>query len=101
MKRGFTTKRAAEQWLTETDTAKRAGAFVSVTDSKTRHADLEERYFTIKASQVIPTTLADGRTAWRLQVSPAFGTWQVSAIHTSEAEPRAASLKGSAKLVRR
>lgn len=50
MKRRFTTKRAAEQWLNETEAAKRTGTFVSVTDGKTRLADLEQRYFTIKAS---------------------------------------------------
>ena len=101
MKRGFTTKRAAEQWLNETEAAKRTGAFVSVNDSKTRLADLEDRYFTIKASQVKPTTLADARTAWRLHVNPAFGTWQVGAIRTSDVELWAAGLKGSATLVRR
>lgn len=101
MKRGFTTKRAAEQWLNETEAAKRTGTFVSVTDGKTRLADLEQRYFTIKASQVKPTTLADARTAWRLHVNPAFGTWQVGAIRTSDVELWAASLQGSATLVRR
>lgn len=101
MKRGFTTKRAAEQWLNETEAAKRTGTFVSITDSKTRLADLKDRYFTIKASQVKPTTLADARTAWRLHVNPAFGTWQVGAIRTSDVELWAASLQGSATLVRR
>ena len=85
-KRGFTTKRDAEAWLTDTEGAKRRGEYVTVSAGRARIRDLAQPWLDGKAVRVKPSTWAALDTAWRVHVSPHWADVQVSQVLTSDVQ---------------
>lgn len=100
-KRGFTTMRDAQRWLTDIENAKNTSQFVEVSAGRTKVQDLSERWLTIKKSQVKESTYRDAEGAWRKHVKPTFGNTAVAAIRASDVEVWAASIDRSPTVVRR
>ncbi|WP_193118478.1 tyrosine-type recombinase/integrase [Brachybacterium tyrofermentans] len=85
-KRGFTTKRDAEAWLTDTESAKRRGEYVTVSAGRARIGDLAQPWLDGKAVRVKPSTWAALDTAYRVHVEPHWADVAVSQVLTSDVQ---------------
>lgn len=86
MKRGFVTKRDAEQWLNAIEGAKLRGEFIDVSAGRTRVAELSAGWL---ASKRVHTTENHVRTlegAWRNHVEKTWGSTPVSRVRTREVQ---------------
>lgn len=102
-KRGFLTKRDAEQWLTAIEGAKQRGEFVAVSAGRVPLRSIAEPWLRTKATSVKPKTHDDITSAWELHVEPHWGSVSLQAIRPSMVESWVADLdeRYSPTLVRR
>lgn len=85
-KRGFTTKRDAEAWLVDTESAKRRGEYVSVSAGRVRIGDLAPAWLDGKAVRVKASHWATLDTAWRVHVAPVWADVPVAQVLTSDVQ---------------
>lgn len=91
-KRGFTTKRDAEQWLTAIESAKQRGEFVAVSAGRTRIRDLAPGWLAAKHVRVKPSHYVDLETAWRVHVEPRWGDVAVGTVTAGDVQSWIAGL---------
>lgn len=94
-KRGFRTKREAESFLFEVESARRQGSFLDPQAAKTRVDQLGQVWLDAKRSSMKPSSFAPVETAWRLRVQPKWGRWPVSDIVFTEVRAWVAELNRS------
>lgn len=92
MKRGFTTKRDAEQWLTGVETAKLRGEFVPVSAGRTRLGTLADGWLASKQVRVKPSHYESLVSSWRVHVEPRWGDSPVGAITAGDVQAWVAGL---------
>ena len=80
MKRGFATKKAAEQWLVETESKKMRAEFVEVSAGRVTVAELSSAWLDSKRTRAKPAYMEDLETAWVLHVEPVWGETRVGDI---------------------
>lgn len=83
MKRGFLTKREAEDWLTDAEAAKRRGEFVAVSAGRVPLRSAAEPWLRAKATSVKPKTHDDIVSVWELHVAPTWGDMPLQRIRPS------------------
>lgn len=91
-KRGFVTKRDAEQWLTEVEGAKQRGEFVAVSAGRKPLRDIAVPWLAAKRATVKASTYDGIAGAWTHHVEPAFGDIAVARILPSEIDAWVARL---------
>jgi integrase len=84
-KRGFKTKRAAEQWLAHNEVAKARGEYLDPSDARVTVAQLAESWLTNRP-HLKPSSRRPLEIAWRLHVAPYWGTVPLSAIRHSDVQ---------------
>lgn len=92
-KRGFTTKRAARDFLHSIESSKLQGTFVDPSDSKATIAALGAEWLAGQ-SHLKPSSLRPVESAWRLHVEPRWGRRSVGSLKHSEIQSWVASLTG-------
>lgn len=80
MKRGFLTKKAAEQWLVETESKKMRAEFVEVSAGRTTVSELSQAWLDSKRTRAKAAYMEDLETAWELHVEPVWGASRVGDI---------------------
>ncbi|MEJ8284543.1 tyrosine-type recombinase/integrase [Curtobacterium citreum] len=84
-KRGFRTKRAAEQWLAENEVAKARGEYLDPSDSRITVGQLAVVWLANRP-HLKPSSLRPLEIAWRLHVEPFWGRVPLSAIRHSDVQ---------------
>lgn len=84
-KRGFTTKKAAEQYLASVETAKHRGEWMDPSRSKVPVTDIAEEWFK-RQVQIKPSTLSGYRQSLDKYVLPKWGRWRLADISHSDAQ---------------
>ena len=82
-KRGFKTKRAAQEWAARNTAAIRDGSYIDPSAGKTTVGDLHATWITLKAG-LKPSYLASLESTWNTHVNPTWGARAVSSIRKSE-----------------
>lgn len=102
-KRGFTTKRDAEQWLTAIEGAKQRGEFVAVSAGRVSVESIAVPWLAAKRASVKASTYDGIEGAWQHHVAPTFGGMSLHRIRTSDIEAWVAALaaRKSPTVVRR
>lgn len=78
-KRGFKTKRDAEQFRSSVEHSLNAGQYIDPTAGKATVAELGESWLARK-SHLKPSSLRPLEISWRRQVLPKWGDWRISDI---------------------
>lgn len=101
-KRGFKTKRAAQEWAASNETAINTGTFIDPTAGRINIRDLHATWITFKAG-LKPSYLASIQSSWDTHVEPAWGGRQIRSIRRSEVRAWIAELstRRSPTVVRR
>ena len=73
MKRGFSTKKSAEQWLVETESKKMRAEFVEVSAGRVTVSELSSAWLDSKRTRAKAAYMEDLETAWELHVEPVWG----------------------------
>jgi integrase len=84
-KRGFTTKRDAELFLSTIEVAKARGEFVDASVARAKIADLGADWLR-NQTHVKPSSLRPVEIAWRVYVEPVWGSRAVGEIRHSEVQ---------------
>lgn len=79
-KRGFRTKREAEDFLLDVESSRRQGVFLDPQASKARVDQLGKVWLEAKLTSMKPSSYAPVEAAWRLRVQPRWGSRLVSDI---------------------
>ncbi len=95
-KRGFKTKREAEQWLYEVENRRTQGTFVDPQASRITVDALGEHWLSAKRETLKPSSYAPVETAWRLRVQPTWGNWPVGDIRYTDIRSWVAALRREA-----
>src|SRR6185312_14209374 len=74
-KRGFRTKREAEQWLADMESQRNRGTFIDPQSGRATIAMLGAHWLDAKRASMKPSSFAPVETAWRLRVAPKWGNW--------------------------
>lgn len=80
MKRGFATKKSAEQWLVETESKKMRAEFVEVSAGRVTVSELSSAWLDSKRTRAKAAYMEDLETAWELHVEPVWGASRVGDI---------------------
>lgn len=80
MKRGFATKKSAEQWLVETESKKMRAEFVEVSAGRVTVSELSQAWLDSKRTRAKAAYMEDLETAWELHVEPVWGGFRVGDI---------------------
>lgn len=101
-KRGFKTKRAAQEWSACNIAAIRDGSYIDPSAGKTTVGDLHATWIKLKAG-LKPSYLAAIESTWNVHVKPAWGDRAVNTIRKSETQAWIAELstRRSASITRR
>lgn len=91
-KRGFRTKRDAENWLTEIESAKMRGEFIPVSAGRSRLDELHAGWLAAKRVHCTPGWVVDLDTSWRTHVQPQWGSMPVGAIRAGDIQEWVAEL---------
>lgn len=94
-KRGFTTKRDAEQWLTDVEGAKQRGEFVALSAGRAPLRAVAVPWLEVKRATVKPSTFDGIVGAWTHHVWPRFGDVPLYRIAPSHIEAWVAELARS------
>lgn len=93
-KRGFKTKRDAQQFLHELESSKAKGSFVNPADSRATIGALGAQWLSHQ-SHLKPSALRPVESAWRLHVEPVWGRHVLSEIRHSDVQAWVTKLTGS------
>ncbi|WP_235008116.1 Arm DNA-binding domain-containing protein [Microbacterium timonense] len=83
-KRGFKTKRDAEQFLASIQVSKAQGTFVAPSRSRVAVAELAIPWLESKHASLKPSAYSPIETAWRLRVNPRWGRIAITDIAHSD-----------------
>lgn len=83
-RRGFTTKRDAEQFAATVEVAKMRGEYVTPTVGKTTVGDLGPSWLTRQSGHVKPSTDRAYESAWRVHVEPVWGCRRIAEIRYTD-----------------
>ncbi|MGI8392592.1 tyrosine-type recombinase/integrase [Leucobacter sp. W1038] len=86
MKRGFTRKRDAEQYLNEVEGSKHRGEYVDPHDAKATIGRLGAQWIAARKSVMKPSSYRPVDSAWRIHVEPKWGQRGVGGIRHSEVQ---------------
>ncbi|KAB1647127.1 site-specific integrase [Pseudoclavibacter sp. CFCC 14310] len=95
-KRGFTTKRDAQQWLATVQVADAQGAFVDPALGRAKVASLAEAWLDTK-KQLKPSSYAPLEAAWRNHVEPVWGHVALRSITFSAVQQWVSKLSDQGK----
>jgi integrase len=97
MKRGFTTKRDANQFAEQVEVDKRTGAYVAPSKGRVMVAELADGWLARKKRHTAPSHYRTLESAWRVHVQPHWGTVAVADIDLLSVEDWVSDLadKGS------
>lgn len=95
-KRGFKTKRDAEQWAASMETSKSRGEFIDATAARATIDVLGTEWLATQ-THLKPSTLRTQESAWRVHVQPAWGSRAVGSIRHSEVQTWVTDLSGKQK----
>ncbi len=84
-KRGFKTKRAAEQWLAENEVAKSRGEYLDPIDSRVTVGQLAVVWLA-NGPHLKPSSMRPLEIAWRLHVEPSWGNVPLTSIRHSDVQ---------------
>ncbi|MDQ1217189.1 site-specific integrase [Microbacterium arborescens] len=100
-KRGFPTKRAAEEHIARQTVSKADGTWIAPAAAKATIADLGVPWLADKRALLKPSSFAPLEASWRNYVEPAWGRRAVSSIRHSEVQTWVAGIGKSATVVAR
>ena len=80
MKRGFRTKRAAEQWANKVEVDKSTAAYIAPSLGRITVGELAADWLARKKQATAPSHYRTLESAWRVHVKPAWGTVSVADI---------------------
>jgi len=100
-KRGFATKRDAEQHIARQTVAKADGTYIAPAAAKVTISDLGTSWLDDKRALLKPSSYAPLEASWRNYVEPTWGRRTVSSIRHSEVQTWVASIRKSATVVAR
>ncbi|MDH6532263.1 integrase [Aurantimicrobium minutum] len=83
-KRGFKTKRDANEFIASTTVSKATGTFIDASETKASVESLGTVWLANKATVVKPSTFHPLEVAWRLHVQPVWGKRAVGSIRHTE-----------------
>ncbi|WP_439590760.1 tyrosine-type recombinase/integrase [Microbacterium sp.] len=95
-KRGFRTKREAEQWLADLESQRSRGTYVDPQAGRATVGMLGEHWMRAKQASLKPSSYAPVETAWRLRVQPKWGNWPVADIRFTDVRAWVADLRREA-----
>lgn len=84
-KRGFKTKREAQQWLNKMEYEKSTGEFIHPTAGKVTVGELGPGWLSRKR-HLKPSSLQPLESSWRNHVEPVWGNWPISSIRHTEVQ---------------
>lgn len=84
-KRGFKTKREAQQWLNKTEHEKSTGEFIHPMAGKVTVGELGPDWLARK-KHLKPSSLQPLKSAWKNHVKPAWGARQIGSIRHTEVQ---------------
>lgn len=99
MKRGFTRKKDAEDWLHEIESAKLRGEFIPVSAGRTRLSELYPGWLAAKRVHCTPGWVVDLDTSWRTHVAPHWAQLPVGQIRAGDIQQWIADLDRSPTIV--
>lgn len=85
-KRGFTTKRDAEQWLTAVEASKQRGEFIDVSAGRTRLKGLYAGWIAAKRVHATENHTRTLESAWRIHVAPVWAEASLAHVRTREVQ---------------
>lgn len=80
MKRGFTTKRVAEQWANKIEVDKSTGAYIAPSLGRITVGELADRWLARKQRATAPSHYRTLESAWRVHVQPHWGKTAVADV---------------------
>ena len=84
-KRGFSTKREAEQWMRQVETSKDRGEFIDVAETRATIGSLGAAWLTTQ-THLKPSSLRPVEIAWRIHVEPQWGSVPVGQVRHSDVQ---------------
>ena len=93
-KRGFTTKRAAEDWDANNTVSINSGSYVAPSKGRVKVGDLAPGWLERKKATTEPSHSRMLESAWRVHVSPAWATVPVSKVTTTGVKNWSAKMTG-------
>lgn len=96
-KRGFRTKRDAEQWLSENEVSKLRGEYVAPSLGKATVADLGALWLERQQGVMKPSAFHSVESAWRVHVLPHWGSTSIADISYSGVQAWVTELAGRRK----
>lgn len=94
-KRGFRTKRAAEDWDANNKVAINSGAYVAPSKGRAKVGDLAAGWLERKKATTEPSHSRMLESAWRVHVSPAWADVPVSKVSTTGVKNWSATMTGN------
>ncbi|WES63904.1 tyrosine-type recombinase/integrase [Microbacter sp. GSS18] len=83
-KRGFRTKREAEEYLASISVSITSGAYVDPTDARITVSQLGQDWLLEQKAVLKPSSMHPLESAWRVRVQPKWGDWPVGEIRHSD-----------------
>jgi len=93
-KRGFTTKRDAEQFAASVEVAKMRGEYVAPSIGKTTIGELGPEWLQRQRGHMKPSGFRSYESAWRVHVKPRWASRRISTIRYSEVQAWVTELSG-------
>ncbi|QZT56735.1 site-specific integrase [Mycolicibacterium austroafricanum] len=94
-KRGFTTKRAAEDWDANNKVAINSGSYIAPSKGRATVGDLAPGWLERKKSTTEPSHSRMLDSAWRVHVEPVWGSVPVSKVTTTGVKNWSATMTGN------
>lgn len=100
-KRGFTTKKAAEEHIAEQTLGRRDGTYIKPADARATISTLAQPWLQAKRGVLKPSSYAPLEASWRNYVEPKWGSRPVSSILHSEVQTWVSQIGKSATVTAR
>ncbi|GAB5896083.1 site-specific integrase [Mycolicibacterium mageritense] len=94
-KRGFATKKAAEDWDADTKVAINAGSYVSPSKGRVKVGDLATAWLERKKNTTEPSHSRMLESAWRVHVEPVWGAVPVNKVTVTGVKNWSAAMTGA------
>jgi len=91
-RRGFATKREAEQWANRVEVDKTTGQYIAPTVGKVTIGTLGPPWLQRQRGHMKPSGYRSYESAWRVHVEPAWGARRIAGIRYSEVQAWVAAL---------
>lgn len=91
-KRGFRTRREAEDYLASISVSITSGAYVDPTDARITVSELGKDWLLEQKAVLKPSSMHPIESAWRVRVEPKWGRWPIGEIRHSDVRQWVAEL---------